>query len=222
MKIHDILPENRPIERLNKLGAGALSDAELLAIILRTGTKTENVIDLSNKVLSLYNLSKLTDCSTTELKQIKGIGITKSSQILSIIELCKRINLAKSNITKITCAKDVFELMQPKIGHLKQEVFVVLLLDSKNNIIKEEIIAKGTLNSTLIHPREVFKLAIKESANSIILVHNHPSGDPIPSTQDIEVTKKLIEVSDKLDIDLFDHLIIGKETFFSFEDNGLI
>lgn len=116
MKIHDILPENRPIERLNKLGAGALSDAELLAIILRTGTKTENVIDLSNKVLSLYNLSKLTDCSTTELKQIKGIGITKSSQILSIIELCKRINLAKSNITKITCAKDVFELMQPKIN----------------------------------------------------------------------------------------------------------
>ncbi|MFA6320022.1 MAG: UPF0758 domain-containing protein [archaeon] len=157
MKISQILPENRPIERLNKLGASALSDAELLAIILRTGTKSENVIDLSNKILSLYNLPKLVDCTTTELKQIKGIGTTKSSQILATLELCKRISLAKNNITKITNAKDVFELMQPKIGHLKQEEFVVILLDSKNNIIKEETIAKGTLNSTLIHPREVLK-----------------------------------------------------------------
>lgn len=118
MKILDILPENRPIERLNKLGSGALSDAELLAIILRTGTKTENVIDLCNRLLSLYSLSKLFDCSVTELRKINGIGLTKSSQVLAVIELSKRISLAKSNITKITCAKDVYDLMQPKIGHL--------------------------------------------------------------------------------------------------------
>ncbi len=217
MRIVDITPENRPIERLNKLGAGALSDAELLAIILRTGTKTENVIDLSNKILSTFSLGKLSDCSLTELQQIKGIGITKSSQILAIFELSRRLSLAKTNITKITCAKDVYDLMQPKIGHLKQEVFVVILLDSKNNVIKEETIAKGTLNSTLIHPREVFKLAIKESANSIILVHNHPSGDPTPSAEDKEVTEKLREAGKALHMELVDHVVIGKYAF-SFND----
>ena len=220
MRILEILPENRPIERLNKLGAGALSDAELLAIILRTGTRKENVIDLSNKILSTIGLSKLADCSLTELKEINGIGVMKSSQILALVELTKRISLAKTNITKITCAKDVFELMQPKIGHLKQEVFVVILLDSKNNVIKEETIAKGTLNSALIHPREVFKSAIRESANSIILVHNHPSGDPTPSEQDKEVTEKLKEAGKALQINLLDHIIIGKNKWFNFDESS--
>jgi len=221
MKILDILPENRPIERLNKLGANALSNAELLAIILRTGTKSENVIDLSNKLLSSFTLAKLSDCSLTQLQEIKGIGKTKSSQILALFELTRRISLAKSNITKITCAKDVFDYMQPKIGHLKQEVFVVILLDSKNNVIKDEIIAKGTLNSTLIHPREIFKPAIRESANSIILVHNHPSGDPTPSVQDTEIIKKLDNLGDVFGIDLADHIIIGLNKWWSREESGL-
>jgi DNA repair protein RadC len=221
MKISQILPENRPIERLNKLGPSALSDAELLAIILRTGTKNKNVIDLSNEILSKFGLAKLTDCSSNELSQINGIGKTKSSQILALFELSRRITQAKTNITKITCAKDVYNYMQPKIGHLKQEVFVVILLDSKNNIIKDEIIAKGTLNSTLIHPREIFKLAIKESANSIILVHNHPSGDPTPSEQDIGITKKLDQASDLINLDLADHIIIGKNKWWSWEESEL-
>jgi len=219
MKILEILPENRPIERLNKLGAGSLSNAELLAIILRTGSRKENVIELSNRVLSCFNLNKLSDCSLTELSSINGIGRTKSSQILALVELSRRITLAKNNIVKITCAKDVFDYMQPKIGHLKQEVFVVILLDSKNNIIKEETIAKGTLNSTLIHPREIFKPAIKESANSIILVHNHPSGDPTPSEQDKEVTEKLIEAGKAINIELIDHVVIGKNDYKSFNLN---
>jgi len=119
MKILEILPENRPIERLNKLGAGSLSNAELLAIILRTGSRKENVIELSNRVLSCFNLNKLSDCSLTELSSINGIGRTKSSQILALVELSRRITLAKNNITKITCAKDVFDYMQPKNRILK-------------------------------------------------------------------------------------------------------
>lgn len=219
MKISQISPENRPLERLNKLGASALSDAELLAIILRTGTKNKNVIDLSNELLSKFNLSKLSEYSTRELSQISGIGKTKSSQIQALMELSRRITQAKTNTTKITDAKSVYDYMQPKIGHLKQEVFAVILLDSKNNIIKDEIIAKGTLNSTLIHPREVFKLAIKESANSIILVHNHPSGDPTPSEQDIAITKKLNEATNYTGIELEDHIIIGKNRWWSWDES---
>lgn len=181
VKIRDIVPDNRPRERLAKQGVSALSDSELLALILCTGNKKENVIDMSNRLLSVYGIDKLSDCSLTELQKISGIGKAKASQILALFEFNKRHYLAKKNLTKINSAKDVYELMKEKLTDLKQELLMVLYLDRNKQILKEEIITKGTLDSSLVHPREVFKGAIKESAHSIVLIHNHPSGDCTPT-----------------------------------------
>jgi|SRR3989344_1069290 len=214
MKIKDIPLENRPIERLQKDGIETLSKAELLAIILKTGNKNENVIDMCNKLLAKYeNLSK---CSLKELQSIKGIGKVKASQILAIFELNKRISLSnKKQIIK--SAKDVFNYSFLKLNKDKEN-FMVLYLDTKNKIIKDEIISIGTLNSSLVHPREVFKNAIKESANSIILVHNHPSGDPKPSEEDKRITKIIFNAGEMLSIKVLDHVIIGDNKWFSFRE----
>lgn len=176
MKIKDMPKDGRPRERFLKLGPGALSDAELFAILLRTGTKEENVIDMSNRLISEYGLDKLLECSLKELEKIKGIGPSKAMQILSIAELQKRINQAKKPIKRITCAQDVFVHFHERLKDEKQEHFFILMLDTKNNLIAEQLITKGILDASIIHPREIFKPAIKNSASKIILVHNHPSG----------------------------------------------
>jgi len=186
MIIKDIPKENRPRERFQKLGAAALSDAELLAIILQKGTIGENVIDMCNRLISRYGVDKLSELSLKELQEIKGIGPAKAMQIMVLFEFSKRY-----------------------------------ALDSKNKIIKDEIISTGILNASLVHPREVFKSAIKESANAIILVHNHPSGDPTPSEEDKRITKILFDAGKFLDIKLLDHVIIG-DTYYSFKEKGEI
>lgn len=220
MRIKDISTENRPRERLEKNGVASLSDAELLAIIIKTGNKQENVIDMSNRLISRYGINKLSQCSLKELQEIKGIGSAKASQILALFEFNKRHNFAKTNGKAIKSANDVFNYISPKISELDKEHFIVLHLNSRNKVLKDEIISIGTLNSSLIHPREVFKSAIKESANSIILVHNHPSGDPTPSEEDKIITKKLTKAGKMLDIEILDHVIIGKDKFWSFRDKG--
>src|SRR3989344_2323949 len=184
MKIKDLPEQNRPRERFLKHGSEALSDAELFAIILRTGTINENVIDMSNRLIKEYGLDKLFDCSLKELQNIKGIGPGKAMQILAMFELGKRYSQAKNPIKKITQAKDVFDLFHDRLKDKKQEEFYVLMLNNKNHIIGEQTIYKGTLDAALIEPREIFKEAIKNSAARIILVHNHPSGDPNPSNED--------------------------------------
>ncbi len=219
MRIKDISLENRPRERLEKQGATSLSDAELLAVILKTGNKEENVIDMSNRLLSKYGVDKLSSCSLKELQEIKGIGKAKASQILALFEFNKRHNIAKQNGKPIKSAKDVFNYMGPKLIHLDRECFMVLHLDTKNGVIKEEVVSLGTLNSSIIHPRELFKSAIKESANSIILVHNHPSGDPTPSHEDKEVTERIKDAGKLLGIDVLDHVIIGNEKYWSFNES---
>lgn len=219
MRIKDISKENRPMERLEKNGATILSDAELLAVLLKTGTKKENVIDMSNRLLSKYSINKLSKCSLKELQEIPGIGKVKASQILALFEFNKRYNIVKSNGNPIKSAKDVFDYCHPKLNGEDKEHFMILHLDSKNKIIKDEIISIGTLNSSIIHPREVFKSAIKESANSIILVHNHPSGDPKPSKADEEITELLFKSGDLLSIKVLDHVIIGNEGYYSFKEN---
>lgn len=219
MRIHDIPEEGRPRERFLRQGPEALSDAELLAIILRTGKKGENAIDMSNRLINEYGLSNLFTCSLKELQKIKGIGPSKAMQILSISELNKRQSLAKKNIKKITCAEDVFDLYHERLKDEKQEQFIVLALNNKNGIIKEEIISKGVIDSAIIDPREVFKPAIRSSAAKIILVHNHPSGDPLPSKEDQEVTRKLIESGELLGIKVLDHVIIGRDEYWCWRED---
>jgi DNA repair protein RadC len=217
MRIKDIPENNRPRERFVSKGADALSDAELLAIILQKGNKEENVIDMSNRLLSKYGIDKLSDLSLTELQQIKGIGPAKAMQIKALFEFNKRYNISKTNGKPITCAKDVFEYASPKLSGLDKEHFMVILLDSKNKVIKDEVVSVGTLNSSIIHPREVFKTAIRESANAIILVHNHPSGDPTPSEEDEEITNLLVKAGKLLSISVLDHVIIGRDKWYSFD-----
>lgn len=203
--------QNRPRERFLKVGPEGLSDAEILAILLRTGSKGENVVDMSNRLIAEYGLDKLMECSLKELEKIKGIGKTKAMQILAIAELEKRINQSKAPVKKITCAKDVFDLMQDELKDKKEEHFYVLLLNNQNNVIKKELISKGILDSAILHPREVFRPAIKHSSARIILVHNHPSGNPEPSAEDLEITQRLISAGDELGIKVLDHVVVGGE-----------
>ncbi len=219
MRIKDISKNERPRERLERLGPTALSDAEILSLVLQKGTKYENVIDLSNKILAKHEFSGLAEVSLKELQNIRGIGKAKACQIIALFEFEKRYKSSKAK-QNIKCARDVFNYLKPKIGHKNQELFVILLLDSKNNILRDEVISIGTLTSSLIHPREVFKPAIKESANSIIVAHNHPSGDPTPSKEDIKITKLLEKASLIINIGLLDHIIVGKESYYSFKEKG--
>jgi DNA repair protein RadC len=215
MRIKDISKENRPRERLQKLGPEALSDAEVLAIILRHGTKDENVVDMSNRLISKHGLGKLSELSLKELQEIKGIGPAKAMQIISSFELSKRHTIAKLSKRRISSAKDMFNLFHEKLKDEKQERFIILSLDSKNQVIGEEMISKGTLDSAAIHQRDVFKSAIKNSASRIILVHNHPSGDPTPSAS---ITDKLIEAGEILGIAVQDHIIIGNSKWWSWRE----
>jgi DNA repair protein RadC len=221
MKIKEMPKQGRPRERFLKFGAEILSDAELFAIILRTGTINENVIDMSNRLIAEYGLDKLFDCSLKELQTIKGIGPSKAMQILAMAELGKRYNQSKKPITKISCAEDVFNYFKDKLQDKKQEEFWVLLLSTRNHIIKEELITKGVLDAAIIHPREVFRPAIKNSASKIILVHNHPSGDPNPSEEDLEITEKIIALGEQIDIKVLDHVIVGNASHHNLERERL-
>ena len=233
MKIKDIPKESRPRERFLKLGAEALSDAELFAILLRTGVRGkrikegieggkyelgENVIEMSNRLISEYGLDKLLECSLKELQKINGIGPAKAMQILTIAELHKRISQAKKPIKKISCAEDVFNYFHERLKDEKQEHFYTLMIHTKNNIIGEHLVSKGILDASIVHPREVFKSAIKNSASKIILVHNHPSGDPNPSEEDLELTEKLAKSGDELGMSVLDSAIIGKTNYWSWRE----
>jgi len=220
MRIKDISKENQPRERFLKNGAMSLSDAELLAVILQKGSKKENVVDMSNRLLSKHGIDKLCDLSLKELQEIDGIGPAKAMQIKALFEFNKRHNLSKQNGKPIKSAKDVYDYASQKLNSNDKEHFMILHLDSKNRIIKDEVISIGTLNASIIHPREIFKSAIKESANSIILVHNHPSGDSEPSAEDEQVTEKLFEAGELLSIKVLDHVIIGKDNYHSFKENS--
>ena len=154
-------------------------------------------------------LDKLFDCSLKELQKIKGIGPSKAMQVLAMAELGKRYKDSQKPVKKITCAEDVFDYFHERLKDERQECFYVLILNSQNHVVKEELISKGVLDAAILHPREVFRPAIKNSAKKIVLVHNHPSGNVEPSEEDLEITKKLIEVGENLDIKVVDHVIIG-------------
>jgi len=215
MKIKELPKDSRPRERLFKFGIENLTEAELLAIILETGTKKENVIEISSRLINKYGLNKISECSLKELQEIEGIGFAKACKIQVLFELNKRYLRSKSQITYLSSAKKVFEFMHEKLRNEKQESFIVLLLNNKNGFIKEETITKGILNASIIEPREIFKSAIKNSAARIILVHNHPSGDSNPSEEDLNVNGRITEAGELIGITVLDHIIIGNGHYWS-------
>jgi DNA repair protein RadC len=215
MKIKEMSEDSRPRERLVKFGIQNLSDAEILALILEKGTRKENVIEMSQRLLGKYGIDKLSECSLSELQEISGIGFAKACQISALFEFSKRHYASRNNIKIIKCANDVFDYFHGRLKDEKQENFIVLLLSTKNHIIGEQLISKGILDASIVHPREIFKPAIKNSASKIILVHNHPSGDSNPSDEDLEITDKLIAAGKLIDIQILDHVIIGNGNFWS-------
>lgn len=217
--------DERPREKLIHYGAGALSNAELLAILIGTGTKEMSAIMLANRILSIEEegISYLTGCLPEELSRIPGMGMAKSCQIIAAIELGKRIaTKPKRKKINIKSPDEVASLFLEEMRYLKKEYFKVLLLNTKNEIIVIETISVGSLNSSVVHPREVFCTAIKKSACSVIAVHNHPSGNPEPSSVDIDITRRLTEAGEILGIKLLDHLIIGDGNYVSLKEKMLL
>ena len=211
MRISEMPWWNRPSSRLKREGAEKLNPAELLSLIIWSGEKGENAIDMSNRLLKKYSFGRLSELSLTELeKELDGV---KALKIKAMFEIFKITDWVKRKGFKptIECAKDVYNYFIDELGDKKKEHLYILMLDSKNRIIKEELISIGTLDSSLVHPREVFKAAIKERAFAIMLVHNHPSGDPSPSDEDLKVTKQIIEAGKILNILVLDHVILGKD-----------
>jgi DNA repair protein RadC len=223
MKIKNLAKNDRPREKLLNYGAKNLSDSELLAIILRTGSKKENVLELSGKIFSRYSLKKLSKLNLTSLQKENGIGFAKACQILACFEIGKRlVSFKGEEKIKIVSPSKLSKVFIPEMGSLDKENFKIVLLDSRNRIIKSETIFIGTLNESLVHPREIFKLAFEENAASIILLHNHPSGDVNPSEEDIKITKQLVSVSEIFGIEILDHLIIGENSYFSMKEKNLL
>ncbi len=218
------LPENeRPREKLTKYGAEVLSNAELLAILIRTGTKNESAIDIAYKLLRHQDgIGFLMDSRAEELGDIHGIGPAKAAQLKAAVELGKR--LASQSYKKeiyIRCSKDASNLVMEDMRYLKKEYMKAILLNIKCGLIGIEEISVGSINSSIVHPREVFAPAIKKSCASILLVHNHPSGDPTPSQEDLNITRRLAESGKILGIEVVDHIIIGDGTYVSLKDKGL-
>ncbi|WP_077327230.1 RadC family protein [Virgibacillus siamensis] len=222
--IKDVPKEDRPRERMLKLGAGHLSNQELLAILLGSGTREESVMTLSNRLLMHFEgLNLLKDATIEELTSIKGIGTAKGVLLLSSLELGRRMSQYKpSERYVIRSPEDGADYVMEEMRHLNQEHFVVLFLNTKNQIIHRQTIFIGSLNASIVHPREVYREAVKRSAASIICAHNHPSGDPSPSQEDIHVTRRLVESGKMIGIELLDHLVIGDRKFVSLKEKGYL
>lgn len=225
VKIKDIPELERPRERLMNIGVDNLSNSELLAILLKTGTKDMSVKELSNYILKeIDNFLDLRNITLEKLKSIKGIGDAKACELLAAIELGKRLNAKYDNLKKIKIvnANNIFEYYRNIFIDKKQEYFYAIYLDTKNNIIKDKLLFIGTINQSLVHPREIFKEAYLLSASSIILIHNHPTGNVSPSKNDINLTKNIINVGNLLGIKVLDHIIIGDNNYYSFIENGVL
>lgn len=212
--IHDLPQEERPRERLQKLGSEFLSAQELLAVILGRGVSGESVLVTSQKILSKFgSLSALKEASMEDLRNIKGLGLAKSAQIQACIEIARRINqqngISNRRKNSVVSSKDVYNLVRSKIKNYSKEHFLVLSFDSRNRILGIDTIAVGNLNTNLVHPRETFEAAIRRHAAKIIIVHNHPSGDTEPSKEDLEITHQIAKAGKIMGIEVLDHLIIG-------------
>lgn len=222
--LREIPKEERPRERLLQHGAEALSNSELLAILLRTGTANESAVRLAGKVLAACGgLRHLTDMTVEQLTAIKGIGQAKALQLKAGIELGRRLSRSRlEDMPAVRSPQDAAELLRDELRYLTKEHFVVLFLNTKNRVIGKETLSIGSLNASIVHPREVFRSAIQRSSASIICAHNHPSGDPTPSPEDIEVTRRLAAAGKLLGIELLDHVIIADQAHASLKEMGYI
>lgn len=222
--IKDLNDNDKPREKLYKFGADKLSEYELIAILLGSGSRNEDVLTLSKKLWQyMSKFHRISELAIDDLMEIEGIGLSKACSIISALELSKRINIRECvDNFSVGSPKSVADIFMNILRDEMKEHFYVLLLDTKNKIISWDEISKGDLNSSIVHPREVFKYALKYSANSIICLHNHPSGDPTPSMQDIEITKRLQEVGNLVGIKLLDHIIIGYNKYISLKEKGIM
>ncbi len=218
--------DERPRERLIRYGSNTLSDAHLLGILIGSGDRRskKNAVDLSRDLLNVFgSLENIDQATVNEICQVKGIGSAKAAQIKAALELGKRMSSKPASIkTKLKSSQAFVEQFSPFLKNLKKEVVKIVLLDNKLQLIKDLTISEGSLNASIVHPREVMIPAIRESAASFALVHNHPSGDPSPSQKDIEITHRLNQTGKIVGIPMVDHIIIGGNGFFSFADEGLL
>ena len=222
MKIKDLPKIERPREKLIAKGVENLKDSELLAILLRTGTIGKNVIEIASQILSKYSKKRLLQMTYQDLSKISGIDSAKATTLLAAFELSKRaLEVNDTNLPVISDAKDAVAQLSD-MRDLKKEHLMALYLNAKNQLVHKETISMGTLNANLVHPREVFEPALKYSAAQIIAAHNHPSGDPKPSEDDLEVTKRLTEAGKMMGIELMDHVIVSKNSHFSFKEEKLL
>lgn len=222
--ISKIPKDERPREKLLKYGAEILTNSELLALIIGFGSKKDSAITLAQKII--YNNNKgllnIVETDAEELKSFNGINDAKAAKILAVAELSKRISRERVNKIKIASPQTIAALLLEDMRYLKKEVFKIVLLDTKNNIISINNVSVGCLDSTIVHPREVFLDAIKNSSAAIILVHNHPSGEVEPSKDDINITNRIIECGKIIGIKVLDHIIIGDGNYLSFKEKGYI
>ncbi|NLV22197.1 MAG: DNA repair protein RadC [Syntrophomonadaceae bacterium] len=221
--IKDMPPEMRPRERLSIHGEANLSEAELLAIILGNGTRNISALELANRLLVSYNgLRNIREADIEDLTKVKGIGPAKAITIKAAIELGRRTALDVKIKDFIHSPEDVSQLLMEEMRYYDREFLYGLYMDRKGGLISKEIISIGSLSSSIVHPREVFKAAVKCSAASVIIAHNHPSGDPTPSREDFDITRRLVEAGKIMGIELIDHLVIGHKSYCSLKEKGAI
>lgn len=222
LMLRDLPHEERPRERMMHYGAESLSQTELLAILLRTGAQSESAIHIAQRLLNTSGgLRGLADLSIEELTTIKGIGPAKAVQLKAGIELGRR--MANSRLTEavvIRSPQDAAEILTEQLRYLQKEHFICLFLNTKNHVIAQETLSMGSLNASIVHPREVFRAAMKCSSAAIICAHNHPSGDPTPSPEDISLTTRLVQAGEIVGIDVLDHLVIGDGSYVSLKQKG--
>lgn len=220
MKIKELPHVDRPREKLIKYGPGKLSNSELLAILLRTGRKGKSAVELAGQILQTLGSENIVNAPVAELMKTAGLGSAKTCEIVACFELGRRL-LHKKPSQLYADAKDIWHELRDIRNH-KKEHFVVFFLDTRNQQIRRETISVGTLNANLVHPREVFEPAIVHAAAHVIIAHNHPSGNPEPSEEDMRVTKRLIDAGKILGIEVLDHIIAARDCFFSFKAQGLL
>ena len=220
MKIKDLPKVDRPREKLEKYGPEKLSDSELLAILLRTGSKGINVVELARKILEKFSGSGLAKANFKDLKNTFGLGAAKACEVVACFELGRRL-LQNKQSALLLSPKDVWDELKDIRDHRKEH-FVIFFLDARNQEIKREIVSVGSLNANLVHPREVFEPAVRHLAAQVIIAHNHPAGDSSPSQEDSEITKQLVDAGKLLGIEVKDHVIVSKTNHFSFKEHKLL
>ena len=233
LRMRDLGVNDRPRERLAILGAQVLSNAELLAILMRTGIRGASALDVAHRVLALGReglatgdeaepgLRHLVTSSLEELIRVPGVGLAKAVQLKAAVELGRRVATSQSPRLSVRSPRDVSALVMEEMRFLDREQFRIVLLDAKNHVLGVRTVSVGSLSSSIVHPREIFKEAIARSSAAIILVHNHPSGDPTPSREDVEVTRRLVDAGRLLGIEVLDHVVVGDNEYVSFKEKGI-